>query len=841
MKEYLLNLSMTRSKSVFITTLLLTLIAGAFIPLIIIDTDPENMLPEEQIDRVYHNQVKSRFNLHDAIVVGAVNQTTIFNTQSLKALEHLTTEIGHIDGVIIPDLTGLSTVDNITQKEQPDGSHSILFEWMMKKAPDTEAGAKWIDQHIDRLPLLQSTLVSQDNKASIIYVPIQDKNESYRISTEIQDIIATLNSSDHYYITGLPVAEDTFGFQMFVQMGISAPLAALMIFLLMWLFFRNLKFIAAPMIIAMSTVIITMGIMIGMGFTVHIMSSMIPIFLMPIAVVDSIHILSEFSDNYKQSHDRESVIKQVVHTLFRPMLFTSVTSAVGFASLLLTPIPPVQIFGAFVAFGILLAFLLTIVFIPAYLTKLSPNALDSLLKTEHKKSLLEKCLPRLGSISLKYKTLFSLSFSLVILLSVWGIYKIEINDNPIRWFKSEHPIRISDRILNQHFAGTYDAYIVLESDTSKIQNQLNTLINSIKNPSIKTLIKQQGTISDSLLGSQLNQLLIVLEDYTFTDEITDDEKNEIDELLQHIETLKSDLAYFQKPSALQEIETLQTTLNNSHLIGKSNSLVDAVKTVYRELKSGEQKDYQLPSTQKGIAQTLLQYQSSHRPHDLWHIVTQDYSSTTIWLQLKSGDNQDMSRVKHYLDRYLQSHPLSNGTQLKWAGKTYLNMVWQQEMVQGMVYSLLGAFIVVLCMMTLLFRSFLFGLLAMLPLTITITSIYGLIGWIGKDYDMPIAVLSALTLGLSVDFAIHFLQRAREIYQETKDFSVTIHRMFGEPANAISRNAIVIALGFTPLLAAPLVPYITVGFFLASIMIISALVTLILLPIALQKLQKYILK
>ena len=64
-------------------------------------------------------------------------------------------------------------------------------------------------------------------------------------------------------------------------------------------------------------------------------------------------------------------------------------------------------------------------------------------------------------------------------------------------------------------------------------------------------------------------------------------------------------------------------------------------------------------------------------------------------------------------------------------------------------------------MVVLFRSFGYGLLAMLPLTITITFIYGLIGWVGKDYDMPIAVLSALTLGLSIDFAIHFIERSRE--------------------------------------------------------------------------------
>jgi predicted RND superfamily exporter protein len=118
---------------------------------------------------------------------------------------------------------------------------------------------------------------------------------------------------------------------------------------------------------------------------------------------------------------------------------------------------------------------------------------------------------------------------------------------------------------------------------------------------------------------------------------------------------------------------------------------------------------------------------------------------------------------------------------------------------------------------------------MVPLTVTIVGVYGLIGWIGKDYDMPIAVLSALTLGLSVDFAIHFLQRIRDIVASGKTFEAAKEAMFHEPGRAIARNAIVIAFGFTPLFFAPLVPYVTVGAFMASIMAISGFSTLVLLP------------
>lgn len=835
MKHPLLQFSINRPKVIFWLVLLTTLATGALIPNIHIDTDPENMLADDQPERVYHNDVKARFNLYDAIVVGAVNEKSVFNPQSLAAMAELTEGIAQIEGVIVPDLMALSTVDNITQ----GGEGTIRFEWMMQKAPKDIEGANWINRNIDRLPLLQNTLVAEDDRAAAIYVPIADKDESYRISTEIQALIDQLDTPDDYHITGLPVAEDTFGFQMFVQMGISAPLAALMIFILMWVFFRNLKFVAAPMMVAMATVIITMGVMIGLGFTIHIMSSMIPIFLMPIAVVDSIHIMSEFADNYREDSSRRDTVKQVISHLFKPMLFTSITSAVGFASLILTPIPPVQVFGMFVALGILLAFALTMTLVPAYLVTLKPSSLKSLTSIGHSDGMLERLLPKLGRASLAHGKLVVIVALALVGFGLWGASKIQINDNPVRWFKSDHPIRIADATLNRHFAGTYDAYVVLEADTAALKSEYATVVDSIEGTELKTQLQQLAEEGGDF-GSALNQAIVTLDDYAFEQELNDAQTEQVESALLAIEQIKQQLAYFQQPAALEQITEIQQALADSGFVGKTNSLADAVKTVYRELSSGTEADYRIPDSQNGVAQALLQYQSSHRPHDLWHMTTQDYSSTAIWLQLKSGDNQDMSLVKQFLNDYLAENPLPEGITAHWAGKTYLNMVWQNEMVAGMASSLAGAWVVVLLMMIFLFRSLIFGLLAMLPLTVTIIAIYGLIGWIGKDYDMPIAVLSALTLGLSVDFAIHFLQRARDIYAETKDFNQTMQQMFTEPANAISRNAIVISLGFTPLLVAPLMPYVTVGVFLASIMAVSALVTLMVLPVMLRALKSRVL-
>lgn len=824
LKARITRIALEKAKTVYGVILLLVLLCTAMIPTLNIDTDPENMLPADDPLRQFHNEVKQRFAMHDMIVVGAVNdaESGIYNPQSLQAMNQLSINILDIDGVIRADLMALNTVDNITQ----EGLGSIRFEWLMRDAPTTLEQAAGIKAAVSRLPMLANTLVSDDGKAAAIYVPVTSKDESYRIAEEIRDLIKQLTTNDQYYITGLPVAEDQFGVEMFVQMGIAAPMAGLAIFLLMWLFFRSIPLVVGPMIVAMATVLMTMGLLIGMGFRVHIMSSMIAIFLMPVAVVDSTHILSEFSDRYKPGKNARQVITEVMDHLFTPMLYTSITSTVGFLSLMLTPIPPVKVFGAFVGGGIFLAFVLTVFFIPAYIARMKPEALADMQSKIHRSQeggRLARGLPVLGRLPMQFARPVLLVFAGVFVVSLLGVSKIQVNDNPVNWFKESHEIRQADSVLNRHFAGTYDAWLVLEQTENSGNNFPSDVTKIIEQAERKGVIlsKLQSFMSDpEKLSQQID------------DQLFDAESDEViwlEQLQAVTDQFQEQQRTFQSPEVLFYMAQLQDYLLGSGLVGKVNGLPDIVKTVYRELQEGKEQNFRLPESSRGIAQTLLQYQSSHRPHDLWHFVTPDYRSSLFWLQLTSGDNQHMSKVVTLVDEYIAENPLPKGLSYGWAGKTYLNVVWQEAMVNGMLKSLLSSFVVVFAMMVLLFRSLKYGVLAMLPLTFTITMIYGLIGWLGKDYDMPIAVLSALTLGLSIDFAIHFLERFREINRSKNNIREALAVMFDEPGRAISRNAIVIAVGFTPLLLAPLVPYITVGFFMAGIMAVSALVTLVLLP------------
>jgi len=864
-KQKVTSYSLQHYKRITVVMVVITLALGALIPMIKVDTDPENMLAEDEPVRVFHDQTKKSFSLSDIVVVGIVNNKDpngVFNPKSLSRVYELTEfartlrwpaedDPNEQVGVIEVDLMAPSTVDHIGQ----GGPGVVTFEWLMKKPPETQAEALEIRDKAMSNPLLKGTIISEDGKAICIYVPLTSKDLSHQIYKKLNEKIETFTGDEEYHITGLPVAEDTFGVEMFIQMAISAPLAMVVIFLLMLLFFRKLVLVISPMIVAMVSVISTMGLLIGFGFPVHIMSSMIPIFLMPIAVVDSVHILSEFFDLYTKEKGRRDTTVEVMGHLFMPMLYTSLTSAAGFASLALTPIPPVQVFGVFVAIGIMIAWLCTITFVPAYIMMIKEDSLEN-FGSAHPQAKGTSWLSRLLKSGGNFTYANAKPILVVILvaaaIAIYGITRIEINDNPVKWFAESHPIRIADEELNDHFAGTYMAYLVLDPNddgsvdaqyVSDLRSRVSEKLVGLKNdyPNVGDIIPEVETkILDEASEAKTKEgLLDELNEYANDKLDTASDKN-FDlwyEIADSFELEKERLKLFKRPEVLRYVSALEKHLEEKKLIGKSNSVSDIVKKVHQELIDGKKENYKIPDSSNAVAQCLLQFQSSHNPDDLWHFVTTDYMRANIWMQLPSGDNKDMEKVVRAVDEYFADNP--SGVELKhrWAGLTYINIVWQDKMVWGMLQSFMGSFIIVFVMMAILFRSLLWGLICMVPLLVTIVVIYGIIGLVGKDYDMPVAVLSALTLGMAVDFAIHFLQRARASFAQTGSWRDSAGVMFGEPARAIARNVLVIAIGFLPLLAAPLIPYKTVGIFLCAIMALSGAVTLLALPAIITLTQK----
>ena len=615
--------------------------------------------------------------------------------------------------------------------------------------------------------VLRGKLGSDDGKAMALYVPLTSKEHAEEVGAAATAWLGEHPGDEEIHIAGLPVAEDTFGRAMFKQMAVAAPAAFVVIFILMLIFFRRPQIVAAPMIVAMMTVIWTMGALIGMGFTVHIMSSMIPVFLMPIAVLDSVHILSEVHDHYRKHDSMRSTVSHVLHELFTPMTLTSLTTLVGFAALIATPIPPVQVFGAFVALGVFFAWLLSLTFNPAFAILLPKSALRNFGASHEGSGAPESHLHRLKNVALRHRFPLVGGAALVLVVAIVGVARIQVNDNPVYWFKANHPLRIAEKSLGSHLAGSYMAYLELKSNEEEA---------------------------------------------------------------------------FLEPELMIWVEQLQNHIQGHENVGAVSSVADIVKKIRWELSDGVEGSNTIPNSREAVAQLLFLYEiGGGDPDDLFRLITPTrHDAANLWIQMPEGENRQVSSVMQLADTWILANPAPVEIEVNWGGLSAINVVWQDRMVAGMGKALAGSFVIVLIMMTLLFQSFRLGVIAMLPLTLTIAVSYGFIGWIGRDYDMPVAVLSSLSLGLSIDFSIHFIQRSREIQRRTGDFEQTMKEFFGFPAQALARNIVVIALGFTPMFFASLIPYVTVGAFFFAIMWISGGVTLLLIPALLSFLPDHVL-
>ena len=685
------------------------------------DTDPENMLPASDEVRVRNAEMADAFGTHEMIVVGVVDDDGVTSPEVLGGLAELHRAIARFDGVV--------------------GSEVVSFTSAVGGEPTlgSDADAQAVVEAVADDPVLGGNVLSDDGTTAAIYVPLVDKSDANPVTAEITAAIeaSPVLADRASHVAGLPLAEEAFGREMFVQMAIFAPLAGLLIFALMWWFFRRVSLVLAAMAVAMLSVVATMGALIGSGNTLHIMSSMIPIFLMPIAILDSVHVLSEFFDRYPHHLDRRATLRAVYAELHRPLTFTSLTTGVAFASLALTPIPPVQVFGIFVALGVLVAWLATLTLIPALVMRSDEVRLARAAAShpESEDPLLSGLLRRLGRSTVRHRGLVGASFVLLALAALPAVSRIEVNDNPVNWFKPGSDIRTATEELNERLPGTFTANLLLTGT-------------------------DQGALT--------------------------------------------------QPEMLDRLEGLERAWDETGLVGHAASYADL-------LTPTDPADAEAQLTEAGANPLTAS------------LITEDQTVANVRLQLNDGDNQAMRRVVDTTEAYLDANPLPDGVTAEWAGETYLNLVWQDKMVTGMLAAFASTLAVVVLLMGVLFRSVRWAALSVLPVLWTVLVVYGALGLLGKDYDMPIAVLSTLVLGIGVDFAIHFVERFREYDEAFGDRRAALRAFFEEPARALTRNALVIAVGFTPLFLASLTPYLVVGAFLSSIIMLSWLATLLLLP------------
>jgi uncharacterized protein len=748
-KFSLVEFSIRRPKLVVVATVALTTLFLTQFPRITTDTNPKHMLPETSDVRVWNNEVDKIFALYeDTIVVGVRNDAGVLNRETLGRIARITDEILKLQGVASRDVNAFSTITNVTAE-----AGTLKVGPLMAAAPQSEAEVESLRQALFNNPLFVNRIISPDGRTTAIYVPLEKGANGAEIAEKIRAIVAKENGPERYYIAGDPVARDTFGAEMFKLMGIFSPIAGMIMFAAIQLMFRNLLLSLAMMAVAMVSIIWSMGLLIGAGFPVHIMSSMAPVFLMAIAT-DSIHIFNEFYFRYREKRDKLAAIRETMAAVSRPVRYTALATAAGFAVLLFMNIIPVKVFGGLIAFGTVVLRLFSFSLIPAILTFVREERITKVTETESVElDRTARWLRRVGGVGATRPLATTLVGVFVLALAIAGAAKIHVNNNMVAWFKESSEIRTSDTAMNQALGGTSLGYVVVLADEPE---------------------------------------------------------------------------FMKRPEAMRWLEGLQRRLEEMPMVGKTFSVADYVKRINRVLHDDDKKYDAVPDTKAAIGQYLFLFSMSAKPSDLDNVVDPAFQKANLWVQLKTWDAEAMRHVIHATEAYQESHPLA--VSVKPAGIAYFNLVWNDEVLGDMARGFLIALVVVFVILALDFRSYKWALVGYMPLLFTILLIYGVVGFAGKDFDMPLSVLSTLSLGMAVDFSIHFISRFRQRLAETGgDVQETLLWTAARPGKGILRNAVLFAAAFSVMLFAPLTPYVAVGAFIVAMMLLSALLTILYLP------------
>jgi len=756
----LTDFSIRHPKLVIFLSILVTLAFATQIPKVKTDTDPKNMLPATSEVRVYNDQVEKAFALHqDVMVLGIVNPNTVFNPATLIKIERITNAVFQLKGVVLEDVISFTTADNVIAEE-----NNLTVQPLLTTIPQTELEIDAFKKSLLENPIWEGRLISEDGKTTAIYIPLEPGANAKLIADQLKEIVKKEKGEEEYYIAGDPVARDTFGAEMFKQMALFSPLAGMIMMVALFLMFGNFSLVFSILAVAFMSITWSMGLLIGLGFPVHIMSSMIPVFLMAIST-DSIHIFNEFYFRFNEIRDKKMAVTDTLDSVGAPVRYTALATAVGFAVLALGGIIPVRVFGLFVAFGTMVIRLMSFTFLPAVMVLQKE---EKLLKASQRDSLEKGAsvwLGKLGRFALaRPKTLLAAGI-LLLALAIVGINQIRVNNNMVKWFKANSQLREADRIMNANLGGTSLGYIVAQANS-------------------------EGEIV--------------------------------------------------QPANLSYLEAVQQDLGRLEIVGKTTSLADLVKRMHQVMNQDNPEFYRIPEDKKIIAQYLFMFGMAAKPSSLNNLVDYPFQQANLMVQLKTWDAQAMQEVIDHMNNYQTAHPQAD-LKLKPAGTAYFNLVWNNEVLYDMVKIFGVALILVFLILSLNFRSFKWGLISYFPLIFSILLIYGFIGFIGKDFDMPISVLSTLSLGMAVDFAIHFVKRFKQRYQEQKNLQQALLWTVERPGKGILRNALLFSLAFSVMVFASLTPYITVGIFIAALMMISAFLTLIYLPALIILFQRNLIK
>ncbi len=456
--------------NVLLSLLLMAALLSA-LPQLYKDTRADAFLADDNPALLYKNKVKAQFGLSDPIVVAVVNEGEhgVFNPGSLALVDWLSTKISALENVNSDRVISLATENNITGI-----GDDMVVEPFFEVFPDTQASADEVWRQVSDFPLYMGNVVAHNKQATLIVAELLDEEHAEASYNAIVQLAqqAPLSSGDIIHVAGEGAIAGFLGSYIDADAGRLNPIAGLVITLIILLAFRRFSIALLANVIIAASVLMTLAAMALSGVPFFVITNALPVILIGISVADSVHIFSHYFELQAAGpeRDKKELIVETLEEMWRPITLTTLTTMAGFIGLYLAAyMPPFKYFGLFTAFGVAVAWLYSLVFLPAAMALIQPTASRPMQRLAEGTSVdtLSALMVRLGAVTLGHSRKVIAVFALIVATGLFAALQLTVDEDRIKTFHPSEPLFQADQAINRFLNGTNNLDIVIEAAYSE--------------------------------------------------------------------------------------------------------------------------------------------------------------------------------------------------------------------------------------------------------------------------------------------------------------------------------------------------------------------------------------
>ncbi len=432
-----------------------------------LDGSVDSLLPKDDPEKQYYNEVRQLFGSDEIGVIGLVTDN-VYTPEVLQKLKRLTAEVKKISAV--KSALSLANAQDIIASVAQEQA------LLVPDVPRTAIGWDALKEQVNDVPVYVRNLVSPDGHAAAIIITFLDTtsdDEFLRqgINERIQAIVDRENGPERLYYTGLPYFKTHLAKSMREDLTRFVPLTLLFIVLILFVSFRSLRGVLLPTLTVVVSLTWTLGIMTLAGSRLSLGTIALPPLLLVLGTMYSLHVVAEYYELAQPGRSASEVVLETLQKTGAPVFITALTTILGFLSLLVNSIVSIREMGIYASVGITVAFVLSLILIPALLVllRLPPRTEETF------SPVLSAALQRVTRADIRHRRSIIVACLLISILCTWLSFSIQVDSNFQSFFRKTDPISRATAAINRHLAGSTAFYVMIDGEEHDIVKKWDTL------------------------------------------------------------------------------------------------------------------------------------------------------------------------------------------------------------------------------------------------------------------------------------------------------------------------------------------------------------------------------